>query len=271
MLCCCCCFFFFCEGVFVCFCFHSHCKVPVNSTPLHDCPSLFCFWDQGSAFWSPFLYATICLHVIQWGHNLYKIKYNVFTFPFFFSFFLFFSFHFFSFFLFFPPYLKYIQTRIHIAPYKISAPFTTTTNKIHTTLDDATSVPEANIQNYLNCPLDITLKLRYTSLRLLCCVHSLLQRSCVTDLSITYLPQLNATYTNVLHLRLKLTFAAVPHCIVGAETVIRSLQRTATHWTLNATWTLHYGTAHNEQQKSIAAKNKTYLYNYYWWIFSEKS
>ncbi len=40
------------------------------------------------------------------------------------------------------------------------------------------------------------------------CVHSLLQlqRSCVTDVSITYLPQRNPTHCTQVH------FLAVPHC-----------------------------------------------------------
>ena len=40
------------------------------------------------------------------------------------------------------------------------------------------------------------------------CIHSLLQRSCVTNVSITYPPQLNAL--SQIH------FLAVPQCSIGA-------------------------------------------------------
>ncbi len=66
------------------------------------------------------------------------------------------------------------------------------------------------------------------------CVHSLLQRSCSTDVSITYLPQLNATHCSKV--KINLTLLQYRNAVVGAETAFRALQLTATQlqWTMNA-------------------------------------
>ncbi len=59
------------------------------------------------------------------------------------------------------------------------------------------------------------------------CVQSLLQRSCVTDVSITYLPQLNAIRT-APQVKIILILLQYRTAVVGAETAIRTLRLTAT-------------------------------------------
>ena len=76
---------------------------------------------------------------------------------------------------------------------------------------------------------------------LLRCVHSLLQRSCSTDVSITYLPQVNATHCSKV--KINLTLLQYGNAVVGAETAFRALQLTATQlqWTMNAALGLDIG------------------------------
>ncbi len=59
-------------------------------------------------------------------------------------------------------------------------------------------------------------------MRALRCVKSLLQRSCSTDVSITYLPQVNATHCSKF--KISLTLLQYRIAVVGAETAFRALQ-----------------------------------------------
>ncbi len=54
------------------------------------------------------------------------------------------------------------------------------------------------------------------------CVHSLLQRSCSTDVSITYLPQVIATHCSKV--KINLTLLQYCNAVVRAETAFRALQ-----------------------------------------------
>ena len=54
------------------------------------------------------------------------------------------------------------------------------------------------------------------------CVHSLLQHSCSTDVSITYLPQVNATHCSKV--KINLTLLQYRIVVVSAETAFRALQ-----------------------------------------------
>ncbi len=74
----------------------------------------------------------------------------------------------------------------------------------------------------------------FLALGVLRCVPSLLQRSCSTDVSITYLPQVNATHCSKV--KINLTLLQYRIAVVGAETAFRALQpqRSQLQYTMNA-------------------------------------